>query len=591
MAHRKLTLPRSLPFAIPAIALFVSLLSLTGCQDDTALVRKIQYKRQVEQQSQSQQDHLGDVFALLEQYVELEPKKARRQIAYHLNRWSESQPATATERADLVKTIEDLFPPQELEKLADDSTYQPGDAEHLRDCFLFHSLYSWIDAEHLDERLLADWFTDLAKTIPEDQIDQLKTATRLFDWTVRNVAFEPDVPTTGAPPGPQFPAGMTFRGPGYRQTDYQTLMRGTGDGLQRAGVFTQLCRQANIAAAVIGTIDGTSGAVTPYFVGVLVGEEIYLFEPRLGIFVPGPGQVGIATLAQARRDELVLRRLSIAGLDEFTYPISKSDVQQCVALFNFSPVTVSPRMELLQNGLTGNRRMSVYADADELAKRFDAVTGVASTRLWNVPVLAEMYRAICEQHAERDPIFNFWYVARWAMLEADFDSAKNLAHGRWLHLLGQFSDVEEENIKGARTLYLEQRAPEFEIEDLRIDVDLQAAYGIRRADLDVSSEQFDQRIAEIQTMMRLGKRTATYWLSLLQADDDRTETAQNWIDDRVLDESQASIWVEPARYNLGRLAEALGDTDRAIEIYKRENAPQEHGSRIRARLVAKQTDD
>lgn len=571
--------------------LSLALLSLCGCQDDTALVRKIQYKRQVEQQSRSQQDHLGEVFALLKQYVELEPKKARRQIAYHLNRWSENQPAATAKRPDLTKSIADLYPPEELSKLIDEQTFQVADAQHLRDCYLFHSIASWVDSDLMNETLLDDWFKSLSASLPEEQLDQLRTATRLFDWTIRNVSFEPDVPTTGAPPGPKFPFGMTFRGPGYRQTDYQAVMRGMGDGLQRAGVFTELCRQANIPAAVIGTIDGKSGKVTPFFVGVLVADDIYLFEPRLGIFVPGPGQEGIATLAQARRDELVLRRLSIAGLDEFTYPIDKNDVQQCAAMFNLSAIAISPRMQQLQQGLTGNRRMNVYVDPDDLAKKFDAVTGISSVRMWDVPVLAEIYRAVCDQYAERDPIFNFWYVARWAMLEADMDSAKNLISGRWRHLTGQFSDVEDENIKGARTLYLEQRAPEFEIEDLRIDVDLQIAYGIRRSDLDVDAAEYDRQIAQIQAMMRMGKRLATYWLSLLQADDGRTETAERWIDDRVLDESQVSEWVEPARYNLGRLAEALGQTDRAIEIYKREGAPQEHGNRIRARLLSKQTDE
>ncbi|OYP34764.1 hypothetical protein CGZ80_14070 [Rhodopirellula sp. MGV] len=575
-----------------AASLFVCCLAtLTGCNDDSQLVREIQVKRQAEQQARSQQDHLGETFALLKQFVELDPKKARRQVAYHLNRWSENQPAPATSLPKLLKSVSELFPPKELDKLVGDTTFQPGDADHLRDCFLFHSLYSWVDTAEMDELLLSDWFADLAKSLSEEQVDQLKTAARLFDWTVRNVAYEPDVPVIGAPPGPTFPFGMEFRGPGYRQTDYQTVMRGTGDGLQRAGVFTQLCRQANVPAAVIGTIDSSTGAVTPYFVGVLVGDEIYLFEPRLGVFVPGPGQVGIATLSQARLDELVLRRLSIAGLDEFTYPLSKNDVQQCAALFNLSPIAVSPRMKQLQSGLTGMRRMNVYVDPDQLAEDFDAVTGISSAKLWDVAVKAEIYQAICMEYGQRDPIFNFWFVARWAMLEANFDSAKSLAQGRWLHLLGQFADEEDSNVKGARTMYLEQRAPEFEIEDLRIDVDLQTAYGIRRSDLNVDAEEYDRQIAQIQAMMRMGKRTATYWLSLLQGDDGRTETAERWIADRVLDEEQLSIWVDPARYNLARLNEKLGHTDEAIEMYKREDAPQEHGNRIRARLVDKQQGD
>ena len=118
---------------------------------------------------------------------------------------------------------------------------------------------------------------------------QLRTAARLFDWTVRNVAFEPLQQGGGAPAGPELPFGMTFRGPGYRQSDYLTVWRGTGDALQRAGVFTQLCRQASIAAAVLGTQSTETGEITPWCVGVFIGDEVYLFEPGLGIHVPGPG--------------------------------------------------------------------------------------------------------------------------------------------------------------------------------------------------------------------------------------------------------------------------------------------------------------
>jgi len=355
-------------------------------------------------------------------------------------------------------------------------------------------------------------------------------------------------------------------------------------------VFTQLCRQAGVPAAVLGTIDGETGAVRPFSVGVLAGDDIYLFEPQLGIHVPGPDQVGIATLGQARRDVLVMRRLSIAGLDQFTYPVQKSDVQQCVALLNLAPESVSPRMAQLQAGLTGNRRMNVHVDAGRLVQDFDAVTGISSVRMWDVPLLAEVYQATCDRFAQRDPRFAFWHIARWAMLEAEFESAEELARGRWRHLTGQFEDNEEENFDGARTLYLEQRAPEFEIEDLRIDVDLQKEYGIRR-DLGVDSQTYDQQVAQIQVMMRMGKRTATFWLSLLQADDGRTETAESWLSKRVLDEEQMSYWVPAARYNLGRLSEKLGQPERAIELYKRIGDPQEHGNRIRARLLDKQTRD
>ena len=573
-------------------ALWIGVASLlaVGCQDDTALVREIQSRRQAQQETLARRDHLGDSFVLLRKYVELDAEKAQEQIAFHLNGWSATRPPSEVTEPKLVDTLGDLISQNELADRVSGRTFLPTDVLHLRDSYLFHSLYSWVDVPRHDESLLADWFKQQRDTLPAETVDRLVTATRLFDWTIRNIALEPHQPLNPAPQGPDFPAGIEFRGAGYRQTDFQTVMRGTGDGLQRAGVFTQLCRQAGIPATVLGTIDGQSGAVTPFCVGVLAGEQIYLFEPTLGVFVPGPDQVGIATLAQARRDAVVLRRLGIAGLDQFTYPVTKEDVQQCVALLNLLPEAISPRMKKLQSGLTGDRRMNVYVDADTLAEQLDAVTGISSVRLWDVPVKAEIYQSICQQYTQRDPVFAFWYMARWAMMDAGFESARELTRGRWQHLKGQFADLEDESITGARTLYMNQRAPEFEIEDLRIDVELQKQYGIRR-ELGVEAQVYDQQVAQIQGLLRMGKRTATYWLSLLQADDGRLETAESWLEKRVLTEEQQSYWTPAARYNLARLNEALGKTEQAIEMYKREGEPQEHGNRVRARLVAKQVDD
>ncbi|MEO1618758.1 MAG: hypothetical protein AAFV88_23105 [Planctomycetota bacterium] len=561
---------------------------VAGCGDDTDLVRDIQNRRQNRAQERSQQDHLGEMFALLNQFIDLEPERAQRQIAYHLNRWSESRDGDGGQVTELLKTVRDIVPPEQLQESLQSETFQTSDVRHLRDCFLFSQLFSWIDVPELDDPLLVGWFNEKEDSWKQADVDALRTATRLFDWTVRNISLEYDVPASPSPPGPSMPLGMKFRGAGYRQTDYQTLMRGVGDKFQRAGVFTQLCRQAGIPAAVLGTIDGKTGDVKPFCVGVLVAGELWLFEPKLGIFVPGPGQVGIATLSDARQDPLVLRRLGIAGLDQFTYPIKRTDVQQCAALLNVLPESLAPRMQKLQGGLTGRRRMVVHVDADQLAKELDAVTGISSVRLWDVPLLAEVYQQVCNNYAERDPMFNFWYVARWAMMESDSEMADNLSRGRWLHLIGRFSDIEDENLEGARSLYLAQRKPEFEIEDLRIDVDLQLQYGIRRG-LDTNSAEYDQQVAQVQTLILMGKRTATFWLSLLQADDGRTETAEGWLSKRVLDETQPSIWTPAARYNLARLLETLGKTEEAIELYKREGEPQEHGNRIRARLLARST--
>ncbi len=588
-------------FSLGLTLLFAS--ALLGCRSDLEEIRKIQSQRETRLQAEAHQDHLADMYRLLERLIELNSDKAAQQILYHLNQWYDikAPQADSPESPNLLRTDSQAIPPEELAQRVSSSQFVRRDVDHLRDAYLFRQIVRWVDTPEHDDWVLSDWFDSLATNPQEDtggqeeaslddeSLNQLETATRLFDWTVRNVALQPMrlEPPAGVSP-PPLPAGMVFEGPGYRQTDYQTLFRGLGDRFQRAGVFTQLCRQAGLDSALLATRSTDAGELIPWAVGVLIDGEVYLFEPELGTFIPGPDQVGIATLTQARREESVMRRLSVPGF--FDYPLDSGDVQQSVALLNVTAETISPRMRRLQESLTGDRRLDLYVDHVDLSRQLESVPGIAEVRWWDVPLLAEVYQTALEGAAARDPELGFWYVSRWAILDSEIDAAQTLAQGRWRHLQGRFDDREMEEESGARTLYLQQRAPEFEIADLRIDVELQKQYGIRR-ELGVSPELYDQQIQQIQDLMRMGKRTATYWLSLLQYDDGRYDTAENWIRKRVLDPAQSSRWESSARYNLARAAEQLGETERAIELYKTDGEPQEHGNRIRARLIARAADD
>ncbi|MCP4886703.1 MAG: hypothetical protein GY904_08830, partial [Planctomycetaceae bacterium] len=197
-------------------------------------------------QAESQQDNLGEAFSLLNRLVELNPEKARRQIAYNLNRWAESKPVPSGDVPAIIKTASDVLPLEIATERITRTGFQPTDVNHLRDAFLAREIVEWVDQERSDDPLLADWLVDMEAKLGETDAAKLRTAARLFDWTVRNIAYEPKVLTDGAPPGPEFSLGMKFRGPGYRQTDFNTVWRGFGDSLQRSGVFSLLCRQASI---------------------------------------------------------------------------------------------------------------------------------------------------------------------------------------------------------------------------------------------------------------------------------------------------------------------------------------------------------
>jgi tetratricopeptide (TPR) repeat protein len=228
-------------------------------------------------------------------------------------------------------------------------------------------------------------------------------------------------------------------------------------------------------------------------------------------------------------------------------------------------------MKLLQSGLTGDRRMVTYVNTDQLEKDIDAIRGIAGVRLWRKSLLSEIYAADLERAAQRDPLFQFWYRSRWAILEAPMSSAELLAKARWKHLQGVFDNDDLENEKGARVLYLSQRAPEFEIADLSIDVNLQKIYGVRR-ELGIAPEVYQRQIQQAQQMMRMGKHTATYWISLIQYDDERYDTAETWFTKRVLGDGQSSRWEPSATYNLARTLEQLGRLDEAIEHIARHSS-------------------
>ena len=561
-----------------------------GCGDDAKTVRRIQAARQTRQQSDTKVDHLGEAMRLVDQLIELNLDSAGRQIIYHLNAWREanrrklaSDTFTPTE---LLQTVSDVLPVDDAMVSVRQTNFTTLDVYHLRYCYLVRKVADWVRERSPNDPIWTSWLEEQRNVIGDENALTLVQTVKLFDWTVRNIAIEPAVFSDQTPPVPPLPGGLVFRGAGYRQTPFQTLFRGTGDWLQRSTTFISLCQQAGISASMLGLADG-SGNLQPWACGVLVGEEVYLFDCRLGFPVPGPGQTGIGTLAQARRDASILRRMNVQGF--FEYPFQKDNVQQCAALLMLEPETLSLRNQQLQDALTGDLRLVLAVDADELAKRWEAVPGIASVRIWDVPLQARIYEAAMQQITTNDPMVAFFTLAPWTILDGEFDQAKRLSLGRWRHLQGRFDDDEMSGAKAAKSLFLSQRQPEFEIEDLRIDVELQNQYGIRR-ELGITPEIYDRQIQQVQQIMRQGKVTATYWLSLIQFELAKFDVAETWFRDRVLGTGQQTRWKESARYGLARSLEELGQTDQAIEIYKTEGDVQEHGNRIRARLLSKAID-
>jgi hypothetical protein len=135
--------------------------------------------------------------------------------------------------------------------------------------------YSLLDGQYLDQCFL---MRDAAQSLQVSGLPvrptPLDRAATAFAWTMRQVRLEEDDPEI-APPA-------------------FVLRRGWGSSVERALVFLALLQQVASASELQGCLvycpDKKDGAQRLWACGVVVegGRDVYLFDPRLGLPLPGP---------------------------------------------------------------------------------------------------------------------------------------------------------------------------------------------------------------------------------------------------------------------------------------------------------------
>lgn len=571
--------------------------TLGGCDNSAQRLQESKRRQDRKQrESGTDMDHLSEAMGYLSRIVTLDQAAAMRQINYHLNAWinsqADSQAAADWKLSPLGENLVARYRAEMSLVAPDSNTFLPGDLPHLRTSYMLSRLSSWVSQGPLHDPLLAQWLSDADNQLSDETEAELATAFRLFDWTVRNIRLEPMQfpPDAGHVVPKEMPPGLTFDAPGYRQTLEQILWRSTGDGIQRSRVFLSLCHQAGIRACMLAigqaTPEQTDAANQVWVAGVLVGDAIYLLDLTLGMPIPGPGQVGVATLRQAIEDESVLRRLNVTGL--FEYPVDAEQLKSVSALFDFAPEAYCRRMAVLEKSLAGDNRMRLSALGNG-ADAFKQHPLIDRVEPWGIGIQAQRYAAAIEYAATDDFNMLFYQRARWAMFTPGTESLspaiEPIASARWEHLMGHFDRDGDD--PGARVMYLAQRRSDAMITRLASDASLQAELKLYRP-LGQSEQQFEQFLGLVQMQLRQAKQASSFWQACIQFEDSQYEGSVAWNQKRILDRETASPWASAARYNLGRSLEHLDRVDEAIKFYKTEADPQEHGNRIRARLLARE---
>jgi len=462
--------------------------------------------------------------------------QALRQIVAWLNQWlRQSEPRNDWRPETLLETLDkELVTPQLALFLSSESLaanyfdpyddLQPEQERTMRD-----ALY--------DGRLIQEavWLRDISRWAPADNFSEVARVRALFDWTVRNVQLEAE----------------DARKP---HRPWQVLLFGRGTAEQRAWVFALLCRQQGVEVVLLNAAKGGGGDGVYWLAAAVIGQQLYLFDPRLGLPLPGPGGDGVATLQQVQQDDALLRQLD---LEDEAYPLTADALREISPQLVADPFDLTRRALQLESKLTGQDQLVLASRPSELAQRLHEVSGLAAPRLWQTP-----FRTLYDQ----------WTLGPVARRRDEVQAFKPFAvrpvlwKARTRHFQGRRRPT--------------ARPTDEIIDDHREAARLYSSKQVRPTDRDISRSP----TAEERRIQAAAKLHATYWLGLLSFDDGKYEVAAHWLSRPELT-ANGSPWATGARYNLARTYEAQGKLDEAIALLQQDSSPQSHGNRVRARWL------
>ncbi|MEI8212486.1 MAG: hypothetical protein WCI02_10080 [Planctomycetota bacterium] len=561
-----------------AILLVCVAIAIPGCTDPNQ--REFESIQTETLKPKENRDSLREAFRYLPQLNRLERTAAIQEINLQLNTWSKSVTAPPEwNPSGLLESLSASLRTIDFAERTNKLEFAEPECEYMLQCQIMRQISQWVLDRPYRDRLFKDWLVAQKTSLPSDEGARLETVLKLFDWSICNVALEgnsEDVERLITNPDGQ----LSDSAPVYRQLPWQTVMFARGDAWERARVFTQLCFSQGIDSVVLAipSLTGATenSALRLWCVGVPIGTEIYLFEPRWGLPIPNPNGPGIATLAQTKSDPNVLRKAKLPG--RFGYPVEQKDLANVVALVDAEPFAVGRAMYTLERSLTGDGRQRLSLDGDAFEKRLMAIDPKLQVRLWNAPWLAHVYNMAVRKRLDDMSPFSLAYMERFGIFITDTP----ISRARMLHFKGQFESTI--NAAGALRTYMDFRVDEETLRELMYDRELQRSFGVVKRPNE-PMESFQGRLQLAQNFFRRSKFDIGIFLAMANMDLNKPETAIDWLTKRLLDVKGTDRWHAHAHYLLGRNFETLEDSASAIEQYKFEATPQAAGNRIRIRRL------
>ena len=180
--------------------------------------------------------------------------------------------------------------------------------------------------------------------------------------------------------------------------------------------------------------------------------------------LPANGLESILTLEQLQANPKLLETFSAD--DNRPYSVSKTDLENVVALVDAGPESLSWRMKKIETNLVGNYRLNLTTSPTELADKLRKIKGLNKIVPWGVPWETALYWNVISSKnfkPKKPPV----ELVELQIFTGNNRLARSLTRARNRHLRGEFDKPEGE--KGAKTYYMEARMPDAEIKTVRID--------------------------------------------------------------------------------------------------------------------------
>ena len=295
-----------------------------------------------------------------------------------------------TLRSDLAVNTDPQFQPTSLTTDAEKTVRQLLNLNEQEAREIRSASYSSLDAVYLAECL---YLRDVARSLDLTGLPPTRQAEIAFQWVQRQVQLNHWTTNIRGQVQIMPPAPPSL-----------VLTRGAGSALERAYVFLALLQQIGLDGCLIGPPEagGRSWIYTtapkpdappsgPFWaVGVRIGAEVLLFDPRRGEPLPGPGGTGIATLTQIKANADQLK----PWFDDKARPwdVTAADVKVATAFLAVPFNALAPRWQRFEKEMRVDKPpLRLVIDPVGLKARFATDAKLADLAFWNVPADAFSY--------------------------------------------------------------------------------------------------------------------------------------------------------------------------------------------------------